>query len=105
MQRPDLQPQIEALPKRPGVYQFLDAEGAVLYVGKAVSLRSRVRSYFYDSAVGDPKTRRILEHLASGGNTRLPYRYTVGHSLQSLLHSQASPLRSERLHRAGLGTC
>ncbi len=38
--------QLEALPKGPGVYLFRGEDGAVLYVGKAKSLRSRVRSYF-----------------------------------------------------------
>ena len=37
---------LEALPAQPGVYVFLDRKGHVLYVGKARSLRSRVRSYF-----------------------------------------------------------
>ena len=40
---------LDALPVQPGVYVFKDRKGAVIYVGKATSLRSRVRSYFQDS--------------------------------------------------------
>ncbi len=40
---------LEALPAQPGVYLFKDRKGAVVYVGKAKSLRSRVRSYFQDA--------------------------------------------------------
>ncbi len=40
---------LEALPSAPGVYLFKDRKGAVVYVGKAKSLRARVRSYFQDS--------------------------------------------------------
>src|SRR5690606_11241768 len=43
---PDLKSKLENLPISPGVYQFKDSGGKVLYVGKAKSLRSRVRSYF-----------------------------------------------------------
>jgi excinuclease ABC subunit C len=43
---------LEALPPQPGVYLFKDKKGAVVYVGKAKSLRARVRSYFQDSLVG-----------------------------------------------------
>lgn len=37
----------EDLPRRPGVYEFLDRDGRIFYIGKANNLRSRVRSYFY----------------------------------------------------------
>jgi excinuclease ABC subunit C len=42
----DLQEKIRSLPDAPGVYLFKDARGAVLYIGKAVSLRKRVSTYF-----------------------------------------------------------
>ena len=41
-----LEAQLKALPAKPGVYLFRDADGRVLYIGKAKSLRPRVRSYF-----------------------------------------------------------
>lgn len=45
-------------PREPGVYQFLDEEGVVLYVGKAVALRDRVRSY---TDPRGPRIRRMIE--------------------------------------------
>src|SRR4051812_38363260 len=45
-----LELQLKALPARPGVYVFRDEEGRVLYIGKAKSLRPRVRSYFQATA-------------------------------------------------------
>jgi len=57
--------QLDHLPAEPGVYQMLDAGGAVLYVGKAIDLRSRVRSYFQ---AGRPHAARIdalVERVAS----------------------------------------
>ena len=48
--------QLAVLPPSPGVYQFKDAFGRVIYVGKAKSLRERVRSYFLESRVADAKT-------------------------------------------------
>jgi excinuclease ABC subunit C len=44
-----LEPKLKALPAKPGVYLFRDTSGKLLYVGKAKSLRSRVRSYFQQS--------------------------------------------------------
>jgi excinuclease ABC subunit C len=53
--------QLKTLPAKPGVYLFHDAEGKVLYVGKAKTLRSRVRSYFQKS----PDSRAQIQLLPS----------------------------------------
>jgi excinuclease ABC subunit C len=52
------------LPESAGVYLFKDATGAVLYVGKATSLRSRVRSYFLESRWIDAKTGSLVREIA-----------------------------------------
>jgi len=53
-----------ALPDQPGVYLFKDAGGTVIYVGKATSLRSRVRSYFLESRWIDAKTGSLAREIA-----------------------------------------
>jgi excinuclease ABC subunit C len=52
------------LPTEPGVYQFLDEKGNVLYVGKAKSLRKRVSSYFSSKDLGE-KTRLLVSNISS----------------------------------------
>jgi excinuclease UvrABC nuclease subunit len=52
---------IKALPSRPGVYQFFDARGRLLYVGKSVNLRQRVRSYFRADGGHSSRTARLRE--------------------------------------------
>ena len=59
---PDLVQKLDTLPERPGVYIYHSADRAVIYVGKAVVLRNRVRSYF--QANRDPKTRRLVSEIA-----------------------------------------
>jgi excinuclease ABC subunit C len=51
------------LPESPGVYIFKDAAGTVLYVGKAASLRSRVRSYFLESSWANAKTGSLAREI------------------------------------------
>ena len=54
----------DLLPESPGVYLFKDAAGSVLYVGKAASLRSRVRSYFLESSWVNAKTGSLAREIA-----------------------------------------
>ena len=51
---------VQALPETPGVYIMKDGRGTVIYVGKAIRLRDRVRSYFGAPAGLAPKTRRLV---------------------------------------------
>lgn len=55
---------VTALPSAPGVYQFKNSSGKVIYVGKAKSLRSRVRSYFSNSCRLYGKTRILVNRIA-----------------------------------------
>jgi excinuclease ABC subunit C len=52
----EFESKLETLPERPGVYIMRDSAQAVIYVGKAVVLRNRVRSYFQASARHEPRT-------------------------------------------------
>lgn len=56
---------LKNLPAKPGVYLHKNAQDKVIYVGKAVNLKSRVRSYFHKSASKtSPKTRRLVQEIA-----------------------------------------
>ena len=56
----DLYEKIRALPAQPGVYLYKNAEGEVIYVGKANNLRSRVRSYLLEASQADAKTGSLM---------------------------------------------
>ena len=58
-----LQQKIDHLPAEPGVYIYKNAQGKILYVGKARSLRQRVRSYFQESRPLDPKTQLLVSEV------------------------------------------
>ena len=60
----ELTARLETLPARTGVYLMRDVRATVIYVGKAVNLRSRVRSYFQPSADHPPRLRRLIEDVA-----------------------------------------
>ena len=61
---PTLKEKIENLPGSPGVYLYRDSSGKTIYVGKAKSLRNRVRSYFQEGRPLDPKTDRLVSEVA-----------------------------------------
>ncbi len=54
---------LATLPAKPGCYIMKNAEGTIIYVGKAISLKNRVRSYFHADASHDAKTRRLVRDI------------------------------------------
>jgi excinuclease ABC subunit C len=58
-------PPAGTIPDQPGSYQFKDADGRVIYVGKAKSLRSRLSNYFGDPRLLQPRTRQMVETAES----------------------------------------
>src|SRR3954466_15805315 len=62
--KPDFSQRLRALAPAPGVYLMRDAAGRVIYVGKAMRLRDRDRSYFQSTRIGDAKTRELVRHIA-----------------------------------------
>ena len=60
----NLREQVAMLPLSPGVYQFVDRSGTIIYVGKAKSLRKRVSSYFVQSKEHSPKVRVLVKQIA-----------------------------------------
>ncbi|HBN97209.1 MAG TPA: excinuclease ABC subunit C [Firmicutes bacterium] len=60
----DLEHKLATLPTAPGVYLMLNEAGEVIYVGKAINLRNRVRSYFQKSANHALKVQVLVEHIA-----------------------------------------
>jgi excinuclease ABC subunit C len=58
-----LEEKLSHLPDEPGVYLMQDARGHIIYIGKALSLRSRVRSYFQKGAKDD-KTEALVRQIS-----------------------------------------
>lgn len=59
-----IEDELKKLPTTPGVYLHKDSLGEVIYVGKAVNLRNRVRSYFRKTSQQDPKVRAMVSNIA-----------------------------------------
>ncbi|MBD0823530.1 excinuclease ABC subunit UvrC [Aestuariibaculum marinum] len=64
MDKPALEIQLKTLPNQPGVYQYYDANGTIIYVGKAKNLKKRVSSYFTKTH-DNGKTRVLVKKIAS----------------------------------------
>ena len=80
----------EGLPDQPGVYIFKDDAGRPIYVGKAKSLRQRVRSYFQESRANDEKREHMLD-LAQDFETILVENEKEAMALESNLIKQYKP--------------
>ena len=55
-----IQTKLEVLPHKPGVYRFLDKTGTILYIGKAINLYNRVRSYFNSDLYDRPRIKQMM---------------------------------------------
>lgn len=55
---------LNTLPDKPGCYLMKDKDGTIIYVGKAINLKNRVRSYFHDSAEHAYKTKQMVRKIA-----------------------------------------
>ena len=60
----DIQEELKKLPDHPGVYLMHDARDVIIYIGKAVSLKNRVRQYFQSSRNKGPKIEKMVTHIA-----------------------------------------
>jgi excinuclease ABC subunit C len=90
MDRAQLERRLNSLPTRPGVYMFRDAAGRLLYVGKAINLRNRVRSYFRDSPASR-KVERMVREIAD-------FEITVVESELEALILECSLIKTHRPH-------
>ena len=93
---PEFANRLGALPAQPGVYLMKSASGGVLYVGKAASLRNRVRSYFQTPYGKDLRIQAMVRHIAD-------FEFIVTESVQeallleNLLIKQHKPFYNARL--------
>jgi len=75
----DIKEELKKLPDCPGCYLHKDEFGQIIYVGKAISLRNRVRQYFQSPKNQTPKTRELVKHIAE-------FEYiTAGSEMEALI--------------------
>ncbi len=85
-----LKEKLALLPGSPGVYLMKDAEGTIIYVGKAISLKNRVRQYFQASKTHSSKVLAMVSHV-SDFDTVLVANETEALSLESNLIKEYKP--------------
>jgi len=94
----DFQEKIRSIPASPGVYLYKNAEGQVIYVGKAKSLRHRISSYFHEGRVSDAKTGTLLrEAVDVDGGGVSSGRKLVHRRVGPRLDLHADELAAQRL--------
>ena len=59
----NIEEELKKLPAKPGVYIMRDHKDTIIYIGKAISLKNRVRQYFQSSRNLSPKIQRMVEHM------------------------------------------
>ena len=77
------------LPDQPGVYIMLDAEGTIIYVGKARVLKNRVRQYFHLSGLKPVKVQNMVDHIAD-------FRYIITTSESDALLLEATLIKKHK---------
>ncbi len=85
-----IEEKLKLLPPSPGVYKMLNAEGEVIYVGKAISLKNRVRQYFQSSKNHPPKVTAMVRQIADFEYIRVANE-TEAFSLESNLIKEFKP--------------
>ena len=86
---PHIKEIIALLPECPGVYQYFDREGNIIYVGKAKNLKRRVSSYFNKQHDDAPKTRVLVRNIAD-------LKYIVVNTEEDALHLENSLIKQFR---------
>lgn len=59
-----IEEELKKLPAKPGVYLMHDQEDVIIYVGKAISLKNRVRQYFQSSRIRSPKIEQMVSRIS-----------------------------------------
>ncbi len=87
----DIQEELKKLPDQPGVYLMHDSRDAIIYIGKAVSLRNRVRQYFQSSRNKGAKIEKMVTHIAR-------FEYIITDSELEALVLECNLIKEHRPH-------